>query len=182
MHSRVESMVITALESGSPALRKSFVVDARLFERLLDAYEQNNAKEFKYRKGYMGHVIRILNFIKSLYDDCTAESEADVDSSSLDRMAHSDEITELFQEHPVWPRMTAFFENDLPKINAIQNKMVGGPPPKTNSAEDSYNYEAYAALGDAPLISTEVTIHIVHSTHNLNDRSSIIRFRTSMMK
>ena len=150
LHADVECMITTILESGSEALQQNLLVEGRLFEKLLHAYEENEeAKKAPkgYVRGYMGHVNRILNTIAAVWDDCSDKTQP------LEKMTSSDRLLEMFEESPMWSEMKEFLTNILPHINERETCTLGGMAPPSNSMDDQSSFD-YSGFGGQQSVLT----------------------------
>ncbi|KAJ8985553.1 hypothetical protein NQ317_019937 [Molorchus minor] len=132
LHTQVENCLISALkthvseenEENSNALTKHLLVNCKLIERILEAWKKNDeqqAQEKGIRRGYMGHLISMLNKIVEL---CSHTSLGQYLKDNLPDVAKS---------------LDEFGETTLNETNKIQETLLGGVHPHS-SVEDNEDY------------------------------------------
>ena len=160
LHSDVESMVTSILETGSPELQRGLVVQSNFFERLLEALQENDAAEEKgTRRGNMGHIIRMLNLVQVAVEGHEDENGLEKSNSDLEssykEMTKIDSLVSLFESSPAWNDMNLFLNNSLPKINQAQTQNLGGvaPPSHSFAQEEATGYQGYG--GQDAILSSQ---------------------------
>ena len=122
LHTNVESMITTILETGSTTLRHDLLYTSTLLDRLLSACKRNDVAEKQprgYRLGNMGHILHIFNLIQGLSSD-----------------ANCDAVGTLLRDHPQWPNVVTYMASDLIRYNERACCELGGAPPSSNGMED----------------------------------------------
>ncbi len=134
LHCQVFTVIQMVLESKDEDLTRALLIEAKLVERLLDAYHKNeeiastgNNKAF--RLGYMGFVVDIANLLR----------RHALDGSSM--------VGPHLESVSGW---SDFVTNFLDVRNSINEKQLGGPAPLGNSFQpyqfdddddDDYHYD-----------------------------------------
>lgn len=136
LHTQVENCLIGALKThsseesdeNSNALTKYLLTKCKIIERILNAWKENDEQQSQVngiRKGYMGHLISIMNKIVNLCNNSLGQYLKD----NLPEVAKS---------------LDEFKDTTLDETNKIQETLLGGAHP--NSSID--NNDDY---GDIPL-------------------------------
>ncbi|XP_074028279.1 phosphatase 6 regulatory subunit 1-like protein fmt isoform X2 [Leptinotarsa decemlineata] len=126
LHSQVEACFVSALKTlasddsddSSNALIKHLFVDCKLIETILSAWKENDEhqkQENGGRKGYMGHLINIIN---EIVDVCSNTSLGQYLTKNLPEVAKS---------------LEEFKESTLKEVNRIQDTMLGDAPPQVST-------------------------------------------------
>ncbi|CAH1101173.1 unnamed protein product [Psylliodes chrysocephalus] len=136
LHTQVENCLIAALRGytasedcndKSNALSKHLLLQCKVIERILSAWKENDeqqSQEKGVRKGYMGHLISIMNKIVDLCDTSFGQFLKD----NLPDVAKS---------------LDEFKETTLNETNKLQETLLGGVHPNS-SVDDNDDY------GDIP--------------------------------
>ncbi|XP_019865401.1 serine/threonine-protein phosphatase 6 regulatory subunit 3 isoform X2 [Aethina tumida] len=141
LHTQVENCLISALKTyvndgndeNSNALCKHLLIDCKLIERILDAWKENEelqSQEKGVRRGYMGHLISILN---KLVDLCSSISLGEYFKTNLPEVAKS---------------LDEFKETTLSETNKLQDSLLGGAHPKS-SIEDNEDYGVHVTYSQS---------------------------------
>nr|XP_022915839.1 serine/threonine-protein phosphatase 6 regulatory subunit 3 isoform X1 [Onthophagus taurus] len=132
LHTQVEACIAAAIgaqcspeQGDTNALSKHLLVNCKLIERILDAWEENDEQQAQtkgIRRGYMGHLINITNKI--------------VDSSSQTSLGQflKDNLPEVAE------RLDTFKDTTLAETIKTQQTLLGGALPNTSN-EDSDDYD-----------------------------------------
>ncbi|KAG5873024.1 hypothetical protein JTB14_012624 [Gonioctena quinquepunctata] len=132
LHTQVEDCLISALKThvsddnddSSNALSKHLLVDCKLIDTILNAWSENDEQQKQergIRKGYMGHLISIVNKIVEL---CSTTSLGQYLKNHLPEVAKS---------------LEEFQETTLRETNKIQETLLGGAHPQS-SVEENDDY------------------------------------------
>ncbi|KAK9709780.1 Mitochondrial carrier protein [Popillia japonica] len=148
LHTQVESCITAALkveclsqQGDMNILSKHLVINCKLIERILEAWEANDEQQTQtkgIRKGYMGHLISILNkIVNACNKTCLGQFL-------------NDKLPDVSE------KLHTFQETTLSETNKIQETLLGGAHPNTSN-EDSDDY------GDIPFqqsgISQQQYVH-----------------------
>ncbi|CAH1119628.1 unnamed protein product [Phaedon cochleariae] len=131
LHTQVENCLISALKTHtfeeddgkSNVLSKHLLVDCKLIEKVLGAWKENDeqqSQENGVRKGYMGHLISLVNKIVELCST-TALGQYIKD--------HLPDVAKYLDE---------FKETTLSETNKIQETLLGGVHPSTSTDTEQY--------------------------------------------
>ncbi|VEN40012.1 unnamed protein product [Callosobruchus maculatus] len=132
LHTQVKSCFISALKSNHTdekgeslnALSKHLLVNCKLIERIIEAWKENDeqqAQEKGLRKGFMGHLISLVNSIVEL---CSNTCLGQYLKEQLPDVAQS---------------LDEFKETTLSETNKIQDTLLGGVHPDVAvEGSDSY--------------------------------------------
>ncbi|XP_017773648.1 PREDICTED: serine/threonine-protein phosphatase 6 regulatory subunit 3-like isoform X2 [Nicrophorus vespilloides] len=129
LHAQVQACIAAALNSPLPteqgdnvALSKHLLVDCKLVDRILDAWNENENRQTQnkgVRQGYMGHLINIANNVVNL---CT---EGPLTSVLKDNLPELVEKLQTFKEGP------------LTETNKKQESWLAGLNPHVSNDESS---------------------------------------------
>nr|CAH7754764.1 unnamed protein product [Callosobruchus chinensis] len=132
LHTQVKSCFISALKSNRTdekgeslnALSRHLLINCKLIERIIEAWKENDeqqAQEKGLRKGYMGHLISLVN---SIVDLCSNTCLGQYLKEQLPEVAQS---------------LDEFKETTLSEANKIQDTLLGGVHPDVAvEGSDSY--------------------------------------------
>ncbi|CAH1990070.1 unnamed protein product [Acanthoscelides obtectus] len=160
LHLQVKSCFISALNSNNSdekgdslnALSKHLLVNCKLIERIIEAWKENDeqqAQEKGLRKGYMGHLISLMNSIVEL---CSSTCLGQYLKEQLPEVAKS---------------LDEFKETTLSETNKIQDTLLGGVHPDV-AVESSDSY------GDIPFPQPSATQQQLYSQYQVQNLASYI--------
>ncbi|XP_050517799.1 serine/threonine-protein phosphatase 6 regulatory subunit 3 isoform X1 [Diabrotica virgifera virgifera] len=143
LHTQVENCLIAALKThsteekdeNSNALSKHLLLKCKVIERIITAWKENDeqqSQEKGIRKGYMGHLISIMNKIVDLCNNSLGQYLKD----NLPDVAKS---------------LDEFKENTLAETNSVQRCLLADAHPNS-SAEDPDNYDNLPFSQNGPLL------------------------------
>lgn len=143
LHTQVEKCLAFALNaelvpsenSHENILLSDIFIKCQLIQRILSAWNDNDAEEKKpggFRRGYMGHLIRIVNHISSQYE----------------KGPLGDFLKEVLSEE-VLNTWSVFVNNSVEPINKIHQTCLGGVHPSTTTSQDESSYNSDNPLQDS---------------------------------
>ncbi|KAJ1523259.1 hypothetical protein ONE63_001138 [Megalurothrips usitatus] len=152
LHTQVEQCISSALKhqnkpsgDGDPQIHclvENLLVKCDLLRRILDAWEENETnqmQERKQRRGYMGHLIKIANYVVETVEKCSLRP---ILAKQL-----PPEVLAVWEE---------FVSCRLSEINKTHNIALGGAPPTQTLGLDKEeaNYKHVAFPPDTSLHQT----------------------------
>ncbi|KAF0699602.1 Aste57867_9853 [Aphanomyces stellatus] len=125
LHTEIENMVVGILESGGPDLQVGLLKQSNLLGRILEAYALNAEavnESLGNAKGYMGHLLRIVNMIITVADEVKGLEGR----GSLNDMTHADSIMEHLEADPSWTAWEEFLKSTIAAANEKDRHALGG--------------------------------------------------------